>query len=234
MEARVRRRLSLLASHINPSQEALLPTCLSASPCSSWDANGENEVKEQEGCAFCKIIRGEAPALKVYEDDACLCILDTYPLCHGHSLIIPKCHFPSLDVTPPSTIAAMCSKVPLISNAIMKATGCVNPNTMLTLEKIEASVLLAEKLSLSYVHADSFNLLVNNGAAAGQVIYHTHIHIIPRKAHDCLWDSESIQRRPLKLDQEGSQLANRIRENLSFVNGYEDGSEGQASTLVGN
>ncbi|KAL0417509.1 UNVERIFIED_CONTAM: Adenylylsulfatase HINT3 [Sesamum radiatum] len=206
MEARVRRRLSLLASHINPSQESLLPTCLSASPCSSWDANGENEVKEQEGCAFCKIIRGEAPALKVYEDDACLCILDTYPLCHGHSLIIPKCHFPSLDVTPPSTIAAMCSKVPLISNAIMKATGCVNPNTMLTLEKFEASVLLAEKLSLSYVHADSFNLLVNNGAAAGQVIYHIEItddcsnfvrhvklrltFIIPRKAHDCLWDSE--------------------------------------------
>ncbi|XP_011089029.1 adenylylsulfatase HINT3-like isoform X2 [Sesamum indicum] len=146
MEARVRRRLSLLASHINPSQEALLPTCLSASPCASWDANGEKEVKEQEGCVFCKIIRGEAPALKVYEDDACLCILDTYPLCHGHSLIIPKCHFPSLDVTPPSTIAAMCSKVPLISSAIMKATGC-----------------------------DSFNLLVNNGAAAGQVIYHIEI-----------------------------------------------------------
>ncbi|KAL0369447.1 UNVERIFIED_CONTAM: Adenylylsulfatase HINT3 [Sesamum angustifolium] len=202
MEARVRRRLSLLASHINPSQEALLPTCLSAPPCSSWDANGENEVKEQEGCAFCKIIRGEAPALKVYEDDACLCILDTYPLCHGAYFV-----------------------------GIFKP---VNPNTMLTLEKIEASVLLAEKLSLSYVHADSFNLLVNNGAAAGQVIYHTHIHIIPRKAHDCLWDSESIQRRPLKLDQEGSQLANRIRENLSFVIGYEDGSEGQASTLVGN
>ncbi|KAL0436207.1 UNVERIFIED_CONTAM: Adenylylsulfatase HINT3 [Sesamum radiatum] len=141
MEARVRRRLSLLASHVNPSQEALLPTCLSASPCASWDANGEKEVKEQEGCVFCKIIRGEAPALKVYEDDACLCILDTYPLCHGHSLIIPKCHFPSLDVTPPSTIAAMCSKVPLISNAIMKATGC----DMKMAAKVKLPLLLGTK-----------------------------------------------------------------------------------------
>ncbi|KAK4440519.1 Adenylylsulfatase HINT3 [Sesamum alatum] len=205
MEARVRRRLSLLSSHINPSQEALLPTCFSASPCSSWDSNGGKEVKGQQGCVFCTIIRGEAPALKVYEDDACLCILDTFPLCHGHSLIIPKCHFPSLDVTPPSIIAAMCSKVPLISNAIMKATSC-----------------------------DSFNLLVNNGAAAGQVIYHVSSYQIPTLCFNCPIEKDSIQRRPLKLDQEGSQLADRIRENLSFVNRYEDGSEGQASTLVGN
>ncbi|PIN09850.1 Bis(5'-adenosyl)-triphosphatase [Handroanthus impetiginosus] len=81
--------------------------------------------------------------------------------------------------------------------------------------------------------ADSFNLLVNNGAAAGQVVYHTHIHIIPRKARDCLWTSESIRRHPLKPDQEASRLANCIRENLSFVNLYED-SKGQDSSLVGN
>ncbi|XP_042017092.1 adenylylsulfatase HINT3-like isoform X3 [Salvia splendens] len=138
----------------------------------------------------------------LYEDDECVCILDTYPLCHGHSLIIPKSHYPSLDATPPSIIGAMCSKVPLISNAVMKVTGC-----------------------------DSFNLLVNNGAAAGQVIYHTHIHIIPRKANDCLWTSESIRRCP--MDQEVSQLADRIRESLMFVSRYED-SKGQGSSLVVN
>lgn len=161
---------------------------------------------DSSDCVFCKIIGGEAPAVKLYEDDESLCILDTYPLCHGHSLIIPKCHFPSLATTPPSIIAAMCSKVPLISNAVMKATGC-----------------------------DSFNLLVNNGAAAGQVIYHTHIHIIPRKAHDCLWSSESLPRRRLKLDQEASQLANHIRASIVFVNNYEnDDSKGQASSLVAN
>ncbi|KAF3489484.1 hypothetical protein F2Q69_00056000 [Brassica cretica] len=82
-------------------------------------------------------------------------------------------------------VAAMCSKVPLISNAIVKATD-----------------------------SDSFNLLVNNGAAAGQVIFHTHIHIIPRKERDCLWTSESLHRHTLKLDKEASELASRVREQL--------------------
>ncbi|KAL3649274.1 Histidine triad nucleotide-binding protein 3 [Castilleja foliolosa] len=186
MESPARRRIAVLSFHVNPPAETTTPpTCLLASACVS-DPKGEKDMeKGHSDCIFCKIIRGQSPALKLYEDDECLCILDSYPLCHGHSLIIPKCHFPSLDATPPSIIGAMCSKVPLISNAVMKATGC-----------------------------DSFNLLVNNGAAAGQVIYHTHIHVIPRKAHDCLWTSESLRRRPMKLDQEASQLAARVRESL--------------------
>ncbi|CAJ1921134.1 unnamed protein product [Sphenostylis stenocarpa] len=99
--------------------------------------------------------------------------------------IIPKSHFPSLDATP-SVVAAMCSKVPFISNAMMKATG-----------------------------RSAFNLLVNNGPAAGQVIYHTHIHIIPRKAYDCLWASESLLRRRFNVDDEKvSQLAARIQKQL--------------------
>ncbi|KAL3850447.1 hypothetical protein ACJIZ3_012329 [Penstemon smallii] len=200
MDAYARRRIAIISSHVNPTPETSTPSTLSTFACASH----ANDNKEINHCIFCKIIHGEAPALKVYEDDECLCILDTYPLCHGHSLIIPKFHFPSLDATPPSVIGSMCSKVPLISNAVMKATGC-----------------------------DSFNLLVNNGATAGQVIFHTHIHIIPRKENDCLWASESLKRRPLKLDQEASQLANCIRENLLIVNHYED-SKGQVSTPVGN
>ncbi|KAL1540966.1 Histidine triad nucleotide-binding protein 3 [Salvia divinorum] len=203
MEARVRRRLALLSSHVNPLVETSGTASFSSLMASA--CNGGNEMnKGENGCVFCRIILGEAPALKLYEDDECVCILDTYPLCHGHSLIIPKSHYPSLDATPPSIIGAMCSKVPLISNAVMKVTGC-----------------------------DSFNLLVNNGAAAGQVIYHTHIHIIPRKANDCLWTSESLRRRPMKVDQEVSQLADRIRESLMFVSRYED-SKGQGSSLAVN
>ncbi|KAK6937866.1 HIT-like domain [Dillenia turbinata] len=90
-------------------------------------------------------------------------------------------------------VAAMCSKVPHISKAIMKATGC-----------------------------DSFNLLVNSGTAAGQVIFHTHIHIIPRKKLDCLWASESLRRHSLKRDREAFRLADRIREELSPSNNSED------------
>ncbi|TKY66203.1 catalytic protein [Spatholobus suberectus] len=182
------RRLAVLCAHLNPTRfHPDPPTPLGSVAGSVCAANSDTENHNlQNDCVFCKIIRGQSPALKLYEDDMCLCILDISPLSHGHSLIIPKSHFPSLDATPPSVVAAMCSKVPFISNAILKATGC-----------------------------NSFNLLVNNGAAAGQVIYHTHIHIIPRKAYDCLWASESLLRRPLNLnDEKVYQLAARIQKQL--------------------
>ncbi|XVF81259.1 hypothetical protein PTKIN_Ptkin15bG0141600 [Pterospermum kingtungense] len=182
------RRLSILSSHLFPSPSPAAPSAVSSSGCSSdTQSSGIGSKKEtlRNDCVFCQIIRGESPSLKLYEDDMCLCILDTSPLSRGHSLIIPKSHFSSLDTTPPSVVAAMCSKVPFIGNAIMKATG-----------------------------SDSYNLLVNNGAAAGQVIFHTHIHIIPRKARDCLWTSESLPRHALKLDREASGLANHVRELL--------------------
>ncbi|CAN6448908.1 unnamed protein product [Victoria cruziana] len=140
----------------------------------------------ENGCIFCMIVRGDSPAFKLYEDDTCLCILDISPLCNGHSLIIPKAHFPTLEATPPSVVAAMCSLVPTISSALMKATHC-----------------------------DSFNLVVNNGAAAGQVVLHTHLHVIPRKPDDHLWTSESFMRRRLSLNKDTILLANDIRGLLS-------------------
>ncbi|KAL0718002.1 hypothetical protein Bca4012_067324 [Brassica carinata] len=173
------RRLAILCSHLNPSSP--YPTrdsILRAFDCTSGSSDDEKVESSnlQNDCVFCKIVRGESPCLKLYEDDMCLCILDTSPLIHGSP---PR----SMQV-----VAAMCSKVPLISNAIVKATD-----------------------------SDSFNLLVNNGAAAGQVIFHTHIHIIPRKERDCLWASESLRRQTLKLDKEASQLALRVREQLCRV-----------------
>ncbi|KAK9188085.1 hypothetical protein WN944_019484 [Citrus x changshan-huyou] len=159
-----KRRLAVLSSHLlptGPAPPSSSSSGVSASFCAQQRLSHSQESGHENDCVFCKIIRGESPAVKLYEDDTCLCILDTNPLSLGHSLIVPKSHFSCLDATPPSVVAAMCAKVPLISNAIMKATD-----------------------------ADSFNLLVNNGAAAGQVIFHTHIHIIPRKARDCLWTSE--------------------------------------------
>ncbi|XP_023004259.1 adenylylsulfatase HINT3 isoform X1 [Cucurbita maxima] len=206
------RRLAILCSHLRPinsGHSRAPPSHLSSSNCASV-AKSEQVIYDphkgslQDGCVFCRIILGEEPAFKLYEDDSCLCILDTRPLSNGHSLIIPKSHYSSLEATPPSVIAAMCSKVPLISNAIMKSTG-----------------------------SDSFNLLVNNGVAAGQVIFHTHIHIIPRKARDCLWESESLQRRTLKFDEEASRLAESIQEMLHSTK-ENDSSKVQESNLSGN
>ncbi|KAJ4968853.1 hypothetical protein NE237_015554 [Protea cynaroides] len=200
------RRLAVLCSHLRlvdsgPSVSTSTLTKWPRSTCISMvstsngvDTSGDKpmldskKIDEEKDCIFCRIIRGESPAFKLYEDDMCLCILDLNPLTHGHSLIIPKEHFSSLETTPSSVVGAMCSKVPFISNAIMRATQC-----------------------------DSFNLLVNNGAAAGQVIFHTHLHIIPRKARDRLWKSESFRRKLLKMDEEVTQLAYIIRKQLRVV-----------------
>ncbi|OWM62759.1 hypothetical protein CDL15_Pgr020053 [Punica granatum] len=197
-----RRRLAIISNHLRPpvalpcSSSGLTP--LAASNC-SFDNDEEPRLNDGEkrnskrDCVFCKIIRGESPAFSLYEDDKCLCILDSKPLTPGHCLIIPKSHYSSLEATPPSVVAAMCSKAPFIGSAVMRATGC-----------------------------DSFNLLVNNGAAAGQVIFHTHIHIIPRKTSDCLWTSESLRRRQLNFDPEAYQLAERVREEMSLSNASEE------------
>lgn len=218
------RRLAVLCSHLRPvgrgssSGSASASARLSTSGCSFGSSDDDRGGKKKqrpsdpggrrssaEDCVFCRIIRGESPAFKLYEDEKCLCILDSNPLSHGHSLIIPKSHYSSLEATPPDVVAAMCSKVPFIGSAIMRAAGC-----------------------------DSFNLLVNNGAAAGQVIFHTHIHIIPRKARDCLWTSESLRRRPLNFNQDASRLVNHVKEelsNMSNVSKVSNDSKGQEPTL---
>ncbi|KAM0940637.1 putative histidine triad (HIT) protein [Dioscorea sansibarensis] len=172
------RRLAAVSSHLRPPAQE--PGSSVVPAVASSRSSGGN------GCVFCEIISGESPAFKLYEDDICLCILDSYPLTFGHSLIITKSHFSSLQVTPPSVVAAMCSTVPFLSNAIMKATHC-----------------------------KSFNLVVNNGSAAGQVIFHTHLHIIPRKVDDQLWPSESFRRQSLEQNLETFVLVKSIKEQLS-------------------
>uniref|UniRef100_J3NCB7 HIT domain-containing protein n=1 Tax=Oryza brachyantha TaxID=4533 RepID=J3NCB7_ORYBR len=170
---------------------------LAASPCAAVAAaDGEGVSSGGERCVFCEIVKGNTPAYKFDEDDVCLCILDIKPLSTGHSLIIPKSHFQSLQETPPSVIADICCKLPLLSNAIVKATQC-----------------------------DAFNVLVNNGKVAGQVIFHTHVHIIPRRKGDNLWSSETYERNFIKHNQETKDLVSGIKELLfSPHNDHTEGS----------
>ncbi|MEM6259928.1 MAG: HIT family protein [Planctomycetota bacterium] len=106
-------------------------------------------------CIFCKIVAGEIPCHKLYEDGRVLSFLDIGPLSAGHALVIPKGHYETIDQVPPEAAAAMFKIVPGLSKAIMQATG-----------------------------AKSWNLLQNNGSAAGQAVGHVHLHIIPRVSGD--------------------------------------------------
>ena len=100
---------------------------------------------------FSKILRGEIPCYKIYEDEWVLAFLDVNPLCPGHTLIIPKEAVATLDQLSDDSAAAIGRVLPRISRAVLKATG-----------------------------ASEFNILQNNGPGAHQAVFHVHFHVIPK------------------------------------------------------
>jgi len=100
---------------------------------------------------FAKILRGEIPCHRVYEDADVLAFLDVNPLSRGHTLIIPKEPAATLDALSDAAAAAIGRVLPRISRAVLAATG-----------------------------ARAYNILQNNGADAHQAVFHVHFHIIPR------------------------------------------------------
>jgi histidine triad (HIT) family protein len=100
---------------------------------------------------FAKILRGEIPCHRVYEDDMVLAFLDVNPVSRGHTLVIPRETAETLDKLSPESAAAVGRVLPRIARAVMAATG-----------------------------ATAFNILQNNGPQAHQAVFHVHFHIIPK------------------------------------------------------
>ncbi len=135
-----------------------------------------------DGCLFCKIINNEISAEKIYEDENVLAFLDINPINVGHTLVIPKNHSDSLLDTPIED----------------------------WLSVSEVAYRLAPKIK-DAVDADGINIGMNIGAPAGQVIFHTHLHIMPRFSGDGykLWKGT-----PYKDEQEIQTVADRIRSKI--------------------
>ena len=106
-------------------------------------------------CIFCKIVKGEIPASKVYENDTVVAFLDIAPVNIGHSLIIPKGHYKNIYETPEEIMTEMMKVAKILSKSIKEGLS-----------------------------ADGINVTMNNDPAAGQIVMHSHIHIIPRLASD--------------------------------------------------
>lgn len=132
-------------------------------------------------CLFCKIINGEIPSSKIYEDEHSFAFLDHNPVNPGHALLVPKEH----------------------SRNILDVSEETLKNIIPALKKISIAVK-------NGVSADGFNIHVNNKPAAGQVIFHTHFHIIPRFESDGhqLWRGT-----PYKEDEE-KETAEKIQNKL--------------------
>jgi histidine triad (HIT) family protein len=108
-----------------------------------------------QDCIFCKIASGQIPSVKIYEDDLIVAFLDTGPVSDGHTLVLPRQHVSQVHNCPPELLGGLASRLGKIAGAIVSAIG-----------------------------ADGYNVLINNGRAAGQVVDHLHFHIIPRRAGD--------------------------------------------------
>jgi histidine triad (HIT) family protein len=127
-------------------------------------------------CIFCSIAEGKIPAFKVYEDSNIVSFLDIMPASKGHCLVVPKKHYETLLDIPQQDLEPL----------------------------IKMTQRIAKALSLS-IGNGSFNVVMNNGKIAGQLVAHAHIHIIPRFKGDRLrltWSHKKFIEKEMKSIQE--------------------------------
>jgi len=135
---------------------------------------------------FSKILRGEVPCHKVYEDEHVLAFLDIGPLSRGHTLVIPKEPAVTLDGLSDESAAAIGRVLPRLCRAVMQATG-----------------------------AKAYNVLQNNGSDAHQAVMHVHFHIIPRYAERASGAGLGVVWKPQEFDHEaGAEMAREISQCL--------------------
>jgi histidine triad (HIT) family protein len=106
-------------------------------------------------CVFCKIITGDIPAGVVYSDDSLIAFLDIAPLAEGHLLIVPREHYGQWVELPLDLAGELGAAIPSLGRALLEVSG-----------------------------AEGLNVLTNQGAVAGQVVPHVHIHLVPRREGD--------------------------------------------------
>jgi len=108
-------------------------------------------------CIFCKIIAGEIPSFKVYEDENTLAFLDIAPVNPGHTLIVPKKHYINMEEIPEDQLCQLAAVIKKIGKAVKDGLG-----------------------------AEGYNVTENNDPISGQIVPHLHFHVIPRRQGDGL------------------------------------------------
>ena len=135
-------------------------------------------------CIFCKIAAGEIPATVIYEDELVLAFLDLGPINYGHVLVIPKEHHESSSTIPEATAGRMFH--------------------------VGSRIGVALKRQEEY---DAFNLHLADGSAAGQVVMHAHLHVIPRGVEDGFrWNWRQLK----YADGQMAEMAQKIKSKLKM------------------
>ena len=135
-------------------------------------------------CIFCRILEGEAPAYRVYEDELTVAFLDANPASDGHTLVVPRHHEARIERLPPEYYEAVWAAVRRLVPPIEKA-----------------------------MEASASNIDVHNGRAAGQLIPHVHVHVIPRRGPTSRITDAASRIRPRSGDY-FEDIADRIRREI--------------------
>jgi len=137
-------------------------------------------------CVFCQVVAGTAPAIRIHEDDKFVAILDIRPFTRGHTLVIPKQHTVDLTDTPAETLTEM--------------------------------IALGQRIGLaarsSELKADGNNVVVNDGRAAFQSVFHIHLHVLPRRNGDKLSFAKGML---LRRDPDREETGRILRDALARI-----------------
>ena len=134
-------------------------------------------------CIFCRIAAGELPAVRVLETPEVLAFLDIAPVNYGHTLVIPKAHYPNLLELPDALWTEMGQVCRRVAQALQGALA-----------------------------AQGFNIGMNNFAAAGQEVFHAHLHVIPRYHTDGLHLFPQASYKPGDMEKTGEQLRRALEK----------------------
>ncbi len=135
-----------------------------------------------DNCIFCKIVNGEIGSNTVYEDDNFKAIMDISPSAMGHVIILAKNHAEDIFEMTEEDLSKALIVARKVARAVKAATGC-----------------------------DGINILQNNGVAAGQTVFHYHIHVVPRFDNDTVkikWEALSVEMDDISV------MAEKIREHI--------------------
>ncbi|MDV8058360.1 MULTISPECIES: HIT family protein [unclassified Rhodococcus (in: high G+C Gram-positive bacteria)] len=141
-----------------------------------------------ESCIFCAIVAGDAPAHRVFENDHAVAFLDIRPVTRGHLLVVPREHATDLNATHPDAAA----------------------------DVFRVGHTLARAVRHSDLRADGANLVINDGKAAFQTVFHLHLHVVPRWHRDRFRFAAGFVTRRLS---EPERVADAVRVGLARLDG---------------
>jgi len=136
---------------------------------------------KDKDCIFCLLANGDIPTAKVYEDDDVAVILDAGPATKGHALVLPKDHYKNITEVPEVLAGKLTAAAARIGQAQMDVLGALG-----------------------------FNIVINTNEAAGQTVFHTHVHVIPRYGNE-----HAIEWEPHEANgEENAKIAKELSEAL--------------------